>query len=100
MLKKNLIDQVHANTDCFYKHEIEAALNIILESISKAMAENKRVELRGFGSFSIRSRDGYSYKHPQNGEMLQVAARQKVHFTMGKSLKESLINLTDESSQD
>ncbi|MFO7761737.1 MAG: HU family DNA-binding protein [Thermodesulfobacteriota bacterium] len=93
MLKKNLIDQIHARTGSFYKHEIEAALDIILESITEAMAENNRVELRGFGSFSVRTRNGYCYKHPQSGEIMKVVGRKKIHFTMGKSLKQSLIGL-------
>ncbi len=96
MLKKNLVNQIHAGTNSFYKHEIEAAVDIIMESITKAMADNNRVELRGFGSFSVRNRGGYSYKHPQNGETMRVDGRKKVHFTMGKSLKESLIRLPTE----
>lgn len=93
MLKKNLIDQIHAQNGNFYKHEIEAALDIILESITKAMAENNRVELRGFGSFSVRTRNGYRYTHPHSGETMKVVGRKKIHFTMGKSLKQSLIGL-------
>lgn len=91
MLKKNLVDQVHSRAASFYKHEIEAAVDIILESITRALAENNRVELRGFGSFSVRKREGYCYKHPQSGEEMKVPERRKVHFTMGKSLKDNLI---------
>ncbi|MFP3982223.1 MAG: HU family DNA-binding protein [Desulfurivibrionaceae bacterium] len=91
MLKKNLIDQVHAKAEHFYKHEVEAAVDIILESITRALADHNRVELRGFGSFSVRSRGGYCYKHPQSGEEMKVPDRKKVHFTMGKSLKDNLI---------
>jgi len=51
-----------------------------------------RVEIRGFGSFSVRTRKPRTTKNPKTGKMMNIPARKTLHFTMSKSLKEVLID--------
>jgi integration host factor subunit beta len=90
MLKKELIDQVSADLS-LPKQDITAALDIILATMQKALIEKRRIELRGFGSFSIRSRKERSTKNPKTGIIMEIPERKTVHFTMSRSLKEPLI---------
>ncbi len=77
------------------KQDVNAAVNIILKTMSDALAEERRVEIRGFGSFSIRKRKSRRTKNPKTGMTMDIPERKTLHFTMSKSLKESLINETD-----
>jgi nucleoid DNA-binding protein len=56
-----------------------------------ALAENRRVEIRGFGSFAVRRRKARSTKNPRTGKVMHIPARHNIHFTMSKSLKDALI---------
>ena len=71
------------------------AVNIMLDTMTKALTEDRRVEIRGFGSFSTRSRKSRCTKNPKTGMTMDIPERKTLHFTMSKSLKEALINETD-----
>jgi len=94
MLKKDLVNQVSAELS-LQKQDVNMAVNILLETISKALAEDRRVEIRGFGSFSTRKRKSRSTKNPKTGTVMEIPERKTLHFTMSKSLKDSLINETE-----
>jgi integration host factor subunit beta len=94
MLKKDLINQVSSELS-LQKQDVNTAVNIILTTMSNALAEDRRVEIRGFGSFSIRKRKSRCTKNPKTGMIMNIPERKTLHFTMSKSLKESLINETD-----
>ncbi|MBC8209114.1 MAG: HU family DNA-binding protein [Desulfobulbaceae bacterium] len=90
MLKKQLIDQV-ADDLSLTKQDVGTALEIMLGTMSQALEEERRIELRGFGSFSLRKRKARSTKNPKTGKVMHIPERKTVHFTMSKSVKESLI---------
>ncbi len=90
MLKKDIIDSV-SETLPMQKQDVSLAADIILETMSRALAENRRVELRGFGSFSVRTRKPRTTKNPRTGKVMEIPERRTLHFTMSKSLKEALI---------
>ena len=92
MLKRELVNKVAGELKGYYKKDIALAVDLILEEISQALIENRRVEIRGFGSFSVRTRKPRSTKNPKTGKIMNIAARKTLHFTMSKSLKESLID--------
>ncbi len=92
MLKRELINQVSEQLGDYYKQDIAQAVEIILEEISQALAEERRVEIRGFGSFSVRTRKPRTTKNPKTGKMMNIPERKTLHFTMSKSLKEVLID--------
>jgi integration host factor subunit beta len=94
MLKKDLIDKV-SNELALQKQDVSLAVDIMLDTMSKALIEERRIELRGFGSFSVRSRKPRSTKNPRTGKIMEIPNRKTLHFTMSKSLKEALISETD-----
>lgn len=67
MLKNNLIDKVTEHIAGYPRKDIDAAVDITLESIITALINGQRVEIRGFGSFSIRKRNTRSTKNPKTG---------------------------------
>ncbi len=90
MLRKELIDQVSTDLS-LPKQDVTTALEIMLVAMKTALIEKRRIELRGFGSFSIRKRKARSTKNPKTGITMDIPERQTVHFTMSRSLKEPLI---------
>ena len=91
MLKKELVDKISDDLT-IQKQDVAVAVDIILDSMVEALTEGRRVELRGFGSFSTRSRKARQTKNPRTGVLMDIGERKTVHFTMSKSLKDALIN--------
>jgi len=91
MLKRELVNEVAEQLDDYYKQDVAQAVDIILEEISQALVKNRRVEIRGFGSFSVRTRKPRTTKNPKTGKMMDIPKRKTLHFTMSKSLKDVLI---------
>jgi len=94
MLKKDLVDKVSSELS-MQKQDISLAIDIMLEAMAAALVEERRIELRGFGSFSVRARKPRSTKNPRTGKIMDIPDRKTLHFTMSKSLKESLIAETE-----
>ena len=90
MLKKELADQISAELE-LPKQDVNVAIDIILGKIVEALEDGRRVELRGFGSFSTRARKPRTTKNPRTGVVMDIPERKTLHFTMSKSLKEALI---------
>lgn len=91
MLKGDLIDLVAKRMDGYLKKDIGQAIDIILESIAEGLAAGHRVEIRGFGSFSVRERRSRVTKNPRTGKEMRIPPRRNLHFTMSKSLKDPLV---------
>ncbi len=92
MLKRDLVNEISKRLDGhYYKQDIALAVDTILEEMAGALAAGRRVEIRGFGSFSIRDRKPRTTKNPKTGKVMNIPARKALHFTMSKSLKEALI---------
>lgn len=91
MLKKNLVNEVADNLDGYLKKDIRQAVEIILDAMADALDQGQRVEIRGFGSFSVRQRKARVSKNPKTGKTMDIPPRKSIHFTMSKSLKESLV---------
>ncbi len=94
MLKKDLVDKVSGEL-AMQKQDVSLAVDIMLETMAAALVEERRIELRGFGSFSVRSRKPRSTKNPRTGKIMDIPDRKTLHFTMSKSLKEALISEKD-----
>jgi integration host factor subunit beta len=94
MLKKDLVDKV-SNELSMQKQDISLAVDIMLETMASALVDERRIELRGFGSFSVRARKPRSTKNPRTGKIMEIPDRKTLHFTMSKSLKEALISEKD-----
>ena len=90
MLKKELVTKVSTELS-LHKNDVTSALDIMLDTMESALAEERRIELRGFGSFAVRKRKARCTKNPKTGTIMNIPERKTIHFTMSKSLKESLI---------
>jgi integration host factor subunit beta len=64
------------------------AVDTIIDSIKKAIINNERVEIRGFGSFTLREYKSYRGRNPKSGETVQVEPKRLPYFKVGKELKE------------
>lgn len=64
------------------------AVDTIIDSIKKAVINNERVEIRGFGSFTLREYKAYRGRNPKSGETVQVEPKRLPYFKVGKELKE------------
>lgn len=91
MLKRDLIDAVANKMNGYLKKDIVTSLNIILNTIASSLANGQRVEIRGFGCFSVRERKAKSTKNPKTGKIMHIPSRKTLHFSMSKSLKNPLI---------
>ncbi len=91
MLKRDLVDEITNNLDGFLKKDISQAVDIILDTMADSLDEGQRVEIRGFGSFSVRQRKARQTKNPKTGKTMDIPPRKTLHFTMSKSLKEALV---------
>lgn len=90
MTKSELIEKIAAKNPNLTIKDIEKIVTVVLDSVIKALANGERVEFRGFGAFSVRSRAERTAKNPRTGEKLKVGARNIPHFKAGKQLYEML----------
>jgi nucleoid DNA-binding protein len=95
MLKGHLADRVAEKMDGFLKKDVAQAVDLIIETIADALADGRRVEIRGFGSFSSRQRKPKETKNPKTGLTMRIPARRTLHFTMSKSIKKPLIEKSE-----
>jgi DNA-binding protein HU-beta len=89
MNKQELIDAVAAQAGTS-KAAVEEAINAVVSTISREVAEGKPVQLIGFGSFSTGARAARTGRNPQTGETVQIAAAKTVKFTAGKAFKDAV----------
>ncbi len=71
MIRSELIQKIADNNPHLYQRDVEKIVNTIFEEITQAMARGHRVELRGFGAFSVKKRDGRTGRNPRTGEALK-----------------------------
>ena len=90
MIKSELVARLTARYPHLYHRDVERIVTTVLDSVTKALAEGHRVELRGFGAFSVKSRAARSGRNPRTGESVKVEAKRLPFFKTGKGLRERL----------
>ncbi len=90
MTKSELILKLSENNPHLYQRDVERIVSTIFDEISLALARGDRVELRGFGAFSVKTRDARTGRNPRTGESVQVARKFVPFFKSGKDLRERL----------
>jgi integration host factor subunit beta len=90
MTKSELIARLAEQNPSLYHRDIEKLVNTVFDTITTALVEGNRVELRGFGAFSIRERKARLGRNPRTGEAVNVDAKRMPFFKMGKGMKERL----------
>ncbi len=90
MTKSELIQRVAELNPHLYHRDVERIVTTIFEEISEALARGDRVELRGFGAFSVKQRDARIGRNPRTGAAVQVAEKHIPFFKTGKLLRERM----------
>ena len=90
MIKSELVQQIAAQNPHLYQRDVENIVNAILNEITAAMAKGDRVELRGFGAFSVKNRPARTGRNPRTGEHVAVAEKSVPFFKTGKEMRERL----------
>lgn len=90
MTKSDLIKRLAAANPHLYMRDIERIVGTIFEEISAALARGDRVELRGFGAFSVRARGERIGRNPRTGDEVAVPNKVVPYFKTGKELRERL----------
>ena len=86
--KKDLIEIIANEQDQLPYKDIELSVKTIIESMIDSLKKGKRIEIRGFGSFSLRYRKSRIGRNPKSGESVNIEERYVPHFKPGKDLKE------------
>jgi integration host factor subunit beta len=87
--KAELVDEVAKASDLTRKHS-EVIVDCVFTAISDALRRGDKIELRGFGSFRVRHRDGRRGRNPKTGAGVIVPPKQVPHFKPGKELRERI----------
>ncbi|MFO1154465.1 MAG: integration host factor subunit beta [Rhodospirillales bacterium] len=90
MTKSELIARLAAANPHLYQRDVERIVTTIIEEISTALARGDRVELRGFGAFSVKQRGSRVGRNPRTGEAVSVSSKYVPYFKTGKQLREKL----------
>ncbi len=90
MIKSELIQQIAEENPHLYQRDVERIVSVIFEEITAALARGDRVELRGFGAFSVKDRDARMGRNPRTGESVPVPAKKVPFFKAGKELRERM----------
>jgi integration host factor subunit beta len=90
MIKSELITKLAAENPHLTRADVERVVNTVLDRMTEALEEGGRVELRGFGAFSVRERPARAGRNPRTGETVDVAAKAVPFFKSGKELRATL----------
>lgn len=90
MLRSELIDKLHDENPHLTRNDMERVVAVVLESITQTLERGARVELRGFGAFSVRHRKARAGRNPRTGEDVFVPEKHVPFFRTGKDLRESI----------
>ena len=90
MTKSELIQRLAETNPHLYLRDVERIVTTIFDEITDALANGDRVELRGFGAFSVKERGARTGRNPRTGESVDVPAKYIPYFKTGKQLREKL----------
>jgi integration host factor subunit beta len=90
MTKSELIARLAEKNPHLYQRDVERIVSTIFDEVADALARGDRVELRGFGAFSVKRRDARVGRNPRTGETVDVDAKAAPYFKTGKQLREML----------
>lgn len=90
MIKSELVQRISAQNPHLYQRDVENIVNAILNEIVGALARGDRVELRGFGAFSVKSRPARTGRNPRTGAHVSVDQKCVPFFKTGKEMRERL----------
>jgi integration host factor subunit beta len=99
MTKSELIQKLAERNPHLFLRDVEKIVDTVFDEITSALARGDRVELRGFGAFSVKSREARTGRNPRTGETVHVDAKRLPFFKTGKGLRERLNGGVDHSGE-
>lgn len=90
MIKSELVTRIATQNPHLYQRDVENVVNAILDTIGDALARGDRVELRGFGAFSVKTREARAGRNPRTGEAVAVCEKVIPVFKTGKEMRKRL----------
>ena len=92
MVRSELIQKIADVNPHLTQRHVERIVNTVFEEIIEALAKGDRVELRGFGAFSVKEREARTGRNPRTGEAIQIPAGFGVKVSAGSKLKDAVSN--------
>lgn len=99
MTRSNLVEELAERFRQLTHKDAESAVKAILDAMSEALVRGHRIEIRGFGSFSINRRPPRMGRNPRSGESVAVPEKRVTHFKPGKALREAVDERTESMKQ-
>ena len=90
MTKSELIQRLAELNPHLYQRDVERIVTTVFDEVAAALARGDRVELRGFGAFSVKHREARTGRNPRTGASVEVAEKRVPYFKTGKQLRERL----------
>jgi len=90
MTKSELIEKVSSKVSAFSKRDIEIIVDTLFQSMADSLANGGKVEIRGFGSFKIKEREGRQGRNPKSGENIFIQPKKVPFFKAGKEIRERI----------
>ncbi len=97
MIKSQLVQELYLKNTHLNKQEVEKIVDGFFEKIVQALTDNDRVEVRGFGTFSVRERSARVGRNPRTGQEVSVPGKKVLYFKMGKEMRHRLNKADDET---
>ncbi len=92
MTKSELVERLLEANSLLTRKDSEIIIDIVFDSIRNALKSGEKVEIRGFGSFTIRQRGPREARNPKSGEMVEIPAKKTPFFKTGKELRDRVNN--------
>src|SRR5450830_911361 len=90
MNRSDLVEELAAHFDQLTQRDAEFAVKAILDAMNDALVRGHRIEIRGFGSFSVNRRSPRIGRNPRSGESVAIPEKRVPHFKPGKALREAV----------
>jgi integration host factor subunit beta len=100
MTKSELIEQIAERQTQLSLKDVELAVKTIIEQMSQTLAAGERIEIRGFGSFSLHYREPRQGRNPKTGETVELSGKYVPHFKPGKEMRERVNESLQEGQQE
>ncbi|WP_265305380.1 integration host factor subunit beta [Verminephrobacter eiseniae] len=96
MTRSDLVEELAARLTHLTRHDAESAVKAILDAVGQALVRGHRIEIRGFGSFSVSHHPPRMGRNPRSGEAVAIPQKRVPHFKPGKALREAVDKRTSE----
>ena len=94
MQKSDLLEKIISQNQSFSSLDSKIALDSLINQLSKLLSEKQRIEIRGFGAFSVRERNPIRGRNPKSGEAIELDSRSLIYFRPSKLIKNRINKLT------